>query len=169
MRGDITITLSPDGNCIPEAIPQLVEKMKEGYDMVIASRYAPGAKSADDDFMTGFGNWMFTRLINFLYGSLYTDTLGIFRAWKTKLFKELEIDKEEGYAMEKLVNSIAGSEIMFTIRAAKKKLRVSEIPADEPARVGGKRKVLIVLWGLIFLMQTLRELYFWPANGKIKK
>src|ERR1039457_5602197 len=37
--GDIVITFSPDGNSVPEAIPALIEKIKEGYDMVIASRY----------------------------------------------------------------------------------------------------------------------------------
>ena len=35
--GDIVITFSPDGNSIAEKIPELIEKMKEGYDMVIAS------------------------------------------------------------------------------------------------------------------------------------
>src|SRR6187397_2600191 len=39
IRGDIVITFSPDGNCPVEAIPRLIEKMREGYDMVVASRY----------------------------------------------------------------------------------------------------------------------------------
>ena len=38
-------------------IPVLLEKMEEGYDMVIASRYLDAAKSEDDDWLTGFGNW----------------------------------------------------------------------------------------------------------------
>lgn len=39
ITGDIIITFSPDGNSIPELIPLLIEKIKEGYDMVIVSRY----------------------------------------------------------------------------------------------------------------------------------
>src|SRR5947209_2381579 len=38
IRGDVLLTFSPDGNSIPELIPDLLAKMKEGYDMVIASR-----------------------------------------------------------------------------------------------------------------------------------
>ena len=43
VTGDIIITFSPDGNSISELIPPLIEKMKEGYDMVIASRYLGNA------------------------------------------------------------------------------------------------------------------------------
>ena len=60
VQGDIIITFSPDGNSIAELIPDLVSKMKKGYDMVIVSRYLDDAKSEDDDFLTGFGNWFFT-------------------------------------------------------------------------------------------------------------
>src|SRR5512147_1763551 len=42
IKGDVMLTFSPDGNSIPELIPECIKKMKEGYDMVIVSRYAPG-------------------------------------------------------------------------------------------------------------------------------
>lgn len=63
VEGDVLITFSPDGNSIPELIPQLVEKMRESYDMVIASRYLGDAKSEDDDLITGFGKWLFTKTV----------------------------------------------------------------------------------------------------------
>src|SRR5690606_36065362 len=47
IRGDYVITFSPDGNCKPEDIPLIIEKLKSGNDMVIASRYYQGAKSED--------------------------------------------------------------------------------------------------------------------------
>ena len=39
IKGDVIIPFSPDGNSIPEDIPKLIEKINEGFDMVIASRY----------------------------------------------------------------------------------------------------------------------------------
>ena len=45
IKSDTVITFSPDGNSVPEFIPELIAKINEGYDMVIASRYAKGAKS----------------------------------------------------------------------------------------------------------------------------
>ena len=162
IRSDIVIPFSPDGNCIPEVIPQLVEKMKEGYDMVIASRYAKGAKSEDDDLLTGFGNWMFTTLINTLYGGRYTDVMGMYRAWKTHLFQELELGEDEGFVSEKLVGVTGiGLDPLLSIRSLKRKLKVTDIPASEPVRIGGTRKMLPFRWGLVILLQTFRELYFW--------
>ena len=40
-KGDIIIEFMGDGNCKVETIPLLVEKIREGYDLVIASRYMP--------------------------------------------------------------------------------------------------------------------------------
>ncbi len=45
--------------------------MKEGYDVVVASRYYQGIKSEDDDMITAFGNWMFTTMINVFHGGSY--------------------------------------------------------------------------------------------------
>src|SRR4051812_31431014 len=56
--GEIIIEFLPDGNSLPSSVPKLIAKIKEGNDLVIASRYADGAKSEDDDIVTGFGNWM---------------------------------------------------------------------------------------------------------------
>ena len=36
-------------------------------DILICSRYLDWAKSDDDNLITGFGNWMFTKTFNILY------------------------------------------------------------------------------------------------------
>src|SRR3989338_5585524 len=100
VKGDVILTFSPDGNSIPELIPDCINKMKEGYDMVIVSRYAKGAKSEDDDMVTGFGNWLFTSLINVLHGGHYTDAMVMYRAYKTQLIYDLELDKDYSYEKE---------------------------------------------------------------------
>src|SRR5262249_30240475 len=136
VRGDIVLTFSPDGNSIPELIPPLVEKMKEGYDMVIASRYLGDAKSDDDGLLTGFGNWLFNRLINGFYGGRYTDCMVIYRAWRKALFYELDLHKDESHAPEKWFGTVISIEPLLSIRAAKRRLKIGEIPGDEPPRVG---------------------------------
>ncbi|MDD5085615.1 MAG: glycosyltransferase family 2 protein [Candidatus Omnitrophica bacterium] len=162
IKGDTVITFSPDGNSIPELIPELIAKMKEGYDMVIASRYYGNARSEDDDFVTKFGNWLFTKTVNFLYGSRYTDVMVIFRAYKTRLIYDLELEKDDGYRMaERLFQTKISWEPLLSVRAAKKKLNVAEIPGDEPPRIGGKRKLKIIKWGAAYFFQFLRELFAW--------
>ena len=161
IKGDVVVTFSPDGNSVPELIPDLIAKMKEGYDMVVASRYAKGAKSDDDDLMTSFGNWLFTKTINVLHGGHYTDAMVIYRAYWTRLFNELDLHKDESYAPEKLFGTVMGCEPLLSVRAAKRKLKITEIPGDEPARVGGERKLQPFRWGAAYMTQIWRELYFW--------
>jgi len=95
---DVILTFSPDGNSIPALIPALIAKIDEGYDMVIASRYKPPAHSADDDWITAFGNWLFTRTINLLHRGQYTDAMVIFRAYRKRLISELELDQDRWHS-----------------------------------------------------------------------
>lgn len=128
--GDIIVAFSPDNNSIPSLIGPLVEKIKEGNDIVIASRYLGGAKSYDDDLVTAFGNWMFTKMTNLLFGTSYTDVLVMYRAFNKNIISNLALDLDN-----------PGWEIKMLIRGAKANLRVAEIPGDEPKRVGGIRKM----------------------------
>ncbi len=148
--GEAILTFSPDGNSLPAPIPQLVAKLHEGgYDMVVASRYLPGAKSDDDDAVTAFGNWMFTKIINVAFSAKYTDTLCMLRIWKRDLY----------YLSENLFVERAGLEPVFCIKAAKLKLRVAEIAGDEPARIGGYRKMSPLLNGAGILVTIMLELF----------
>ncbi len=161
IRGDIVITFSPDGNCQVAQIPELIEEMKKGYDMVVASRYFRGMKSEDDDLMTAFGNWLFTTTINVLHRGSYSDAMGIYRAYRANLFRELDLHKEESYVTEKLFRCVMGCEPLLSVRAAKRKLKVGEIAGPEPKRIGGERKLLPFRWGGSYMLQVWRELYFW--------
>lgn len=159
IRGDIVITFSPDGNCIPDFIPKLIEEMHKGYDMVVASRYKDDAKSDDDDLITAFGNKIFNVVTGLLHGFPYTDCMGIYRAYRTRFYYDLDLDKEESYKPEKLFQTVLGIEPLLSVRAAKMKLKIGEIPADEPPRIYGVRKLQIFRWGGAYMSQVILE-YF---------
>ena len=147
--GDIVVTISPDGNCPPEAIPELVAKVNEGYDLVIGSRYLGEAHSDDDDFLTGFGNWFFTKTINLLHSAHYTDAMVIFRAFRKRLIYDLDLNKEESYRLpERLFHTVISWEPLMSVRAAKQRSKIAEIPVGEPPRIGGKRKLQMFRWVL---------------------
>ncbi|HRZ40804.1 MAG TPA: glycosyltransferase [Candidatus Omnitrophota bacterium] len=162
VRGDVVLTFSPDGNSIPELIPACLDKLKEGYDMVIVSRYKEGAKSYDDDTVTSFGNTLFTTMINLLHGAHYTDAMVIFRAYRKSLIQELDLDKDESYEFEeRLFKTNISWEPLLSIRAAKRGLKVAEIPGDEPAREGGERKLQVMRWGAAYMWEVFREVFVW--------
>ncbi|MFH1724409.1 MAG: glycosyltransferase family 2 protein [Elusimicrobiota bacterium] len=148
LKGDIVIAFSPDGNSVPERIPALIDKMREGYDMVIVSRYLDGASSEDDDRVTALGNWMFTKIINILFGGRYTDSLVMFRAWRNGVVKDVPTTFPR-----------AGLEPYLAIQCAKRKLKVAEISGDEPKRLGDHRKMKPMLNGLNILGLIVTELF----------
>lgn len=160
MKGaGVIVILTPDGNSLPELIPRLVAKIREGYDMAIASRYLGDAKSEDDDVMTAFGNWMFTRSINFLFGGRYTDTLVGCRAFRKEAMDKMRLRYISQVSwLSKRFPRMNSWEAGASMRAAKLKLKVAEIPGDEPKRIGGVRKMSIVKSGFGTLFQIIQEL-----------
>jgi len=140
----------------------LIEKMREGYNLVIGSRYLWHAKSYDDDILTAFGNWLFTKTVNLLHGGSYTDAMVILRAYKKSLIYDLDLHKDESYLLpEKLFRTIISWKPLMSVRAAKCKMKVAEIPVDEPPRIGGERKLQIWRWGAAYYFQFIREVFFW--------
>ena len=166
VRGDAVITFSPDGNSIPELLPELIAKFREGYDMVIASRYLDDAESEDDDIVTAFGNWLFTSTVNLLHGGPgpgpYTDCMVIYRAYRTAMLAELDLDKDESYSTpERLLFTKISIEPLLSVRAAKRRMKIGEIPGDEPPRIGGERHLQVIRWGGAYFFQFIREVFLW--------
>ncbi len=148
---DIIIEFCPDGSSLPEKIPDLLKKIEEGYDMVIASRYCDGARSEDDDAITRIGNWVFTTLINILFRAHYTDALVGYRAYRRSAYNYVQLNT-------KGLSWTAQQCIQF----AKARLRVTDIGADEPARIGGVRKMKPLKTGIEILRVIIKEF----LNGK---
>lgn len=152
-RHDALVFFSPDGNEDPGDIPRLIDALAAGYDMVIASRFMPGARSEDDDkFLFAsrrWGNLLFTWLANALCArdGRITDTINGYRAITRAAFGRLAPDAD-GYAIE----------FQMSIRALQLGLRVREIPTQESPRIGrGVSKLNAIPVGLKFLALLLRE------------
>lgn len=145
-KGDIVIDFMADGNSLPETIPLLIEKISEGYDMVVASRYKGPAISDDDDSVTRFGNWMFTTITNVLFGSSYTDVLNGYRAYRKASFLALNMD----------VRGLSWA-LQQSARFYTHGFKVTEVPTDEPKRIGGERKMHVLFTGLDISFLILKE------------
>lgn len=157
LKGEYVVTFSPDGNCKVEDLAALCEELKKGHDMVIASRYKPPAYSEDDDALTRFGNFFFTSLISICFRHKFTDSMTIYRGYRTSLFYDLNIEKSRVSWLEKKLKTSVGVEPLLSIRAAKKGLSIGEIPSVEPLRKHGVRKMLPFKWGFLILTQIILE------------
>lgn len=148
---DCVIEFSMDGNCMVEQLPELVQRLREGYDLVIISRYLPPAKSYDDGMITAFGNFMFTRMIRWLGKFPLTDSLTMYRGFDVKITRYPEFKKfMYGPIYEPLTSAVATN----------RGLRIFEIPGDEPARIGGVSKMSVTYNGSCILWMIIRMYVF---------
>ncbi|MBN2251419.1 MAG: glycosyltransferase family 2 protein [Candidatus Altiarchaeota archaeon] len=85
---DVVVTIDGDGQHDPETIPALLQKLKEGYDIVLASRMLnargmPLSKQMGNRFISGF--------CSRLFGSRLSDTQTGFRAFTKEAYKKLNL------------------------------------------------------------------------------
>jgi glycosyltransferase involved in cell wall biosynthesis len=161
LKTEYAVTFSPDGNSLVSKLPELCNELKKNkHEMIIVSRYLDDAKSYDDDFITSFGNKLFTRTTNLLYRGNLTDTMVIFRGYKTNLPKRLGLLNDRAYEIfEKVFCTKISWEPLLSVRVLKNKLKYKEIPGDEPPRIGGERKLQIIRWGLAYYSQILFDVF----------
>ena len=152
----VVMPFTPDVNMIPGELPNLLEKVREGYEMVIVSRYKDGAKSHDDTLISGFGNWMFTKLVNIFFGGKFTDLLGGFRCWNKNLLEKFNI------------NIRISIHTQLAIGCIRNNVPYAEIGADEPKRIGGVSQLNPIINGLWEIF-TIADAIFNRNKYKIKK
>ncbi len=133
---DIVAFIDADYSDYPEELSLLIDKIEEGYDMVIGSRALGEQEKGSMMPHQQFGNWLATRLIRILYGVRFTD-LGPFRAIRYSRLLELEMaDRNYGWTVE------------MQVKAARKKLKCTEIAVRYRKRIG-KSKVTGTIKGSV--------------------
>lgn len=144
-RGDVVIIMNGDGSHNPKNIPALLEKIKQGYDYVMATRYTKGGRSDDDTTIRFIGNRIFTFLTNLIHRTNVTDSLYFFTAITRKGLKKIH-PKSPGFEFC----------IEMLIRAHKAGLKFAEVPVVERASFS-KSKVNAFLAGLRILGMILHK------------
>ena len=149
-ESEFVMFFSPDGNDVPQDIPRLIEKTKEGYDVVHISRFGKNSVSDDANLLDRFGNNMFTFLVNSFFGGNYTDALNGYRIIKRSLWNKLKTDAQ-----------YLNIEQQTCIRLAKLKIPIFQIEGREPKRIGGERKMRPLTTGAQLSYQIIKEFIFW--------
>jgi len=144
-KGDVVVVINADGSMNPKDIPSLVDKISEGYDMVLASRYLPGAGSEDDTILHYIGNKIFTFMCNALYGLKISDVLYFFIAARKEIFEKI-----------RPTSCNAGFCVEVPIRARKAGFKIGELASFEKKRTAGKAKVNAFTTGFKILIRILK-------------
>ncbi len=115
IKADIIIHTDADGQYPACFIPHLIQKVEEGYDLVLGSRFEKGKYAGS--FMKKVGNRAFAKVFSRLLKTKITDSTTGFRAF-TKEVAQLPLINSFTYTQEQL------------IRAGKLKMKIGEIPIN---------------------------------------
>ncbi|GAB3098128.1 glycosyltransferase family 2 protein [Lysobacter terrae] len=120
--GDVIVFMDADGQHDPALIPRLLDKLAEGFDMVVGARDASGQANAG----RGAANAFYNRLASWMTGHRIEDLTSGFRAVRADKFREFLHLLPNGF-------SYPTTSTMAFFRSA---YPVAYVPVPVAARVG---------------------------------
>lgn len=145
-QGDVIVLMDGDGSQNPKDIPLLLDKIKEGYDFVLASRYTKQSCSKDDTLIRYIGNKLFTWLTNTIHGMEISDSLYLFAAFQKRVLDRLDLKRNNfEFCVE------------VPIKAYRAGFRFCEVPSTERKRKEGRSKVNAFIHGLRIMLEIIRN------------
>lgn len=150
---DVVVFMDGDYSDVPEEMEDLVAPIfSDNMDMVIGSRALGNLEKGAMTFPQRFGNWLATTLIRQIYNYHFTD-LGPFRVIRFSSLVAMDMqDKTFGWTVE------------MQVKAAKMKMKTTEIAVDYRRRAGGQSKVSGTIRGTFLagykILWTIFKLYW---------
>lgn len=159
-KGEIIVIVDGDCSHDPTDISKLVEKIYDGYDLVVASRYISGPKvsglffsnrkssSYDDTFIREIGNRLFTYLCRKIYQVEIHDVMMGFKAFRRSIFDKVKLNEHEQQF-----------DVEIIIKAKKAGYKIGEVPVIEHKRIYGKSKLSVPYHGCKVFWVILKEMF----------
>ncbi|MEW6295746.1 MAG: polyprenol monophosphomannose synthase [Candidatus Diapherotrites archaeon] len=133
LNSDLIFGMDADFSHNPKYIIDFINKINDGFDVVIGTRYSKGGGFKNRPFYRGIMSKGANFLVKLILNLPVTDVTNAYRAYKTDVLKSIDIDGIESRGYEFL------SEILLRIN--KKGFKITEIPTIFDARRGGKSKL----------------------------
>lgn len=94
---DVVITLDGDLQHNPHSIPRFLDKVKQGYDIIVGSRYK--TQSEDMPFARKLSNLITTTVLRVIFKVPVTDSQSGYRAFKKRVLETIPV-RDNGFAAE---------------------------------------------------------------------
>jgi glycosyltransferase involved in cell wall biosynthesis len=129
LDADVVVMMDADGSMDPKEIPDFVEALSSGADVVKGSRFLKGGYSYDMSALRRIGNRLMVTVANLLWSANYTDLCYGFAAFNRRAVEKMgPLLKSENFEIE--------TEIF--LKALNLGLVVKEVPSTEFKRKNGK-------------------------------
>ena len=134
--GDTIIFVMADLCDEVEKIPEMVSKIEEGYDVVVASRFMKDGKVTDYSKLKLLANRLCNETIRVLYGVPSGDITNAFKAYRASILRSIRLES-------------SGFEVLpeIFLGAWKKGIRICEIPTLWSGRKAGVSKMKLLSSG----------------------
>lgn len=113
-KADIIVHTDADGQYHPQHIPELIEKVRSGYDLVLGSRFR--GRVYGMPLLKRLGNVAFSKVLTSLTKVRITDSTTGFRAFTSEVARDINYINTFTYTQEQI------------IKAAKLGFKITEIP-----------------------------------------
>ena len=127
LDADVIVHMDADGQYLPEEIPKLLKEIKNGYDLVLGSRFM--GKIEHMPIIKRFGNTAFSRAVSQITNVEITDAQTGFRAFTKEAAKKIPIISKHTYTQEQIIRAVRG------------KFRIKEVPVYFRKRDGKSRLI----------------------------
>ena len=114
LKADVIVHIDADGQYSAKDIPLLLEKIKEGYDLVLGSRFM--GKIEYMPIIKRMGNKAFSRVISRITRTEISDAQTGFRAFSKEVAEKINLISGHTYTQEQI------------IKAVREKFRIAEVP-----------------------------------------
>lgn len=148
--------MDADGSHNPEDIVRLYEKMNEGYDLCIGSRYMKGGDT-DNNFILKLMSYCLNLTFRILFDLNVKDVSNSMRMYDTEKLKSIKIECDNFDLVE---------EILIKLRYNFRDIKITEIPVYFNKRVKGESKRSLFVF-IISYFQTIAKL--WKFKTKAHK
>lgn len=147
LSSDFVVQIDADHQFQPQEIPKLLEPLRKGYDITLATRYQRGSlvEMYSVSFLRLFGSAFLSRITSFFANQKVTDVMAGFKAFKREILLDLSPQTDHfGYEAE------------LVIKAAQKEYRIKNVPITYTARAGGRSSVSSLKHGFLVLATIIK-------------
>lgn len=154
------VVMGLDGSNDPRDLDKLLIKLKQGHELVIASRFLPGGARNTSRPLSyrSIGNRFFAFLVGVIFSKNITDSNNLFRGFKKSALRKLQL-KESGES----------SMFEMTVQALERGLKFVETPTVEKPELTSRRHRNRLLTGVWFFWILLKYLLNPSTQGKRKR
>lgn len=148
---EIIMQIDADFSHNPQDIPRLLEKLNQGYDIIVGSRYVAGGKIDNWSFDRKFLSWSANLSIRILTGiwGVHEFTTN-YRAFRSNVYQTL---KNEGLNRLKDNTFL----IAFLYQAHRRGFKIGEVPITYTERTAGVSKIKVAEYTPNLLRYLIRS------------